>query len=114
MAPERLGQSAVHLIEDRAEELVFSVVSIWEAAIKAALGRAEFTVSPRRLRQGLLNGGYQELTINGVHVLATGDLPLVHRDPFDRMLLAQAHHEGRVLATSDRTLARYPVAVRVV
>ena len=114
VTPERLGDAARTLIEDRDNELVFSVVSIWETAIKAALGRSDFTANPRRIRQGLLERGYQELTVTGAHALAVGELPPIHRDPFDRLLVAQAYHEGLVLLTTDRVLADYPTNIRLV
>ena len=69
---------------------------------------------PHRFHQTLLDNGYQELNVTSSHVLAVGDLPLIHRDPFDRLLLAQARHEGAILVTADSTLARYPVPVRLV
>jgi len=114
-APKRLSAAASSLIEDDDNLLIFSVVSIWETTIKANLGRADFTVNPRRLRPALLEAGYQELEVTSVHALAVGDLPLVHRDPFDRLLLAQAISEGLEFATADNAFARYPIpAVRLV
>ena len=84
-----------------------SVVSIWEVAIKASLKRPDFQVNPEELRFGLLQEGFQELAIQSEHVLAVAHLPLIHRDPFDRLLVAQAAREGLRLLTSDRTLASY-------
>lgn len=77
-------------------------------AIKRGLGRTDFRVEPRRLRTGLLDNGYQELPVRGEHALALDLLPPIHRDPFDRMLLAQAHAEGATLLTADRLVAQYP------
>ena len=87
---------------------MYSTASLWEVAIKRSLGREDFRVEPRRLRNGLLDNGYQELPIRGEHALTVDLLPPLHRDPFDRMLLAQAHVEGATLLTPDRLLAQYP------
>jgi len=114
MFPERLSEAARALINDPRNTLVFSVASIWEAAIKSALGRDDFRVAPRLLHRGLLDNGYTELLITSRHAVTTDSLPLLHKDPFDRLLLAQAISEGIVLLTSDVQLARYPGPVRVV
>ena len=110
----RLSQEAQSLLNAPNTVAIFSVVSLWELAIKAQLGREDFSVHPHRLRRTLLDGGYLELEVSGDHALAVFDLPMLHRDPFDRLLLAQARHEGAVLVTADRTLIRYPVPVRLV
>lgn len=104
----RLPPLARQLISDTANQRFFSVVSIWEIAIKQSLNRSDFTVDPLRLRQGLIENGYTEIVIEGSHALATLDLPLLHKDPFDRLLIAQATVEGLTLATADSTVARYP------
>jgi PIN domain nuclease of toxin-antitoxin system len=97
-----------------ANDVWFSVISIWEVAIKFGLGRGEFDVEPRRLRHGLLENGWRELAVSGEHALAIANLPPLHRDPFDRMLVAQAQVEGLTLLTSDRVVAQYPGPVRLV
>jgi PIN domain nuclease of toxin-antitoxin system len=89
---------------DRRHVICFSVVSIWEMAIKASLGREDFQVNPPALRLGLLEQGLLELPIQVSHVLAVQHLPWVHRDPFDRLLVAQAAQERLSLITADRTL----------
>ncbi len=109
----RLPAPARELIGESDREIAFSVVSIWEIAIKAALGRRGFEVEPAELREGLLASGYREVTVAAVHAIAVGRLPLLHRDPFDRMLVAQAIVEGAQLLTVDRILARYGNAVRL-
>jgi PIN domain nuclease of toxin-antitoxin system len=76
-------------------------------AIKHGLGRQDFRVEPRRLRRGLIDNGWRELAISSEHAVATLDLPPLHKDPFDRMLVAQARVEGLALVTSDEFLARY-------
>jgi PIN domain nuclease of toxin-antitoxin system len=88
--------------------LAFSVASIWEIAIKASLGRDDFVVNTSRLRSQLMVNEYTELAVTGLHALAVLDIPRTHGDPFDRMLLAQAMHEGMTLVTTDRVLATYP------
>ena len=105
---DRLPPLARQLISDTANQRFFSVVSIWEIAIKQSLNRSDFIVDPLRLRQGLIENGYTEIAIEGSHALATLDLPLLHKDPFDRLLIAQATVEGLTLATADSTVARYP------
>ena len=93
---------------------MFSVASIWEIAIKDALARTHFAVDPGMLRRELLSNGYQELPILGEHAVAVGRLVLLHKDPFDRLLVAQAMVEGILLLTADRMLARYPGPIRAV
>ena len=108
MRPERMPPKARDVIGDPSGVLAFSVVSVWEVTIKAALDREDFDVDPPRLREKFLAAGYRELEIAGRHALAVGKLPNIHRDPFDRLLLAQAACEGATLLTVDRQLARYP------
>ena len=111
-APQRLGSSLAAELVDRRHVIWFSVVSIWEMAIKASLGREDFQVNPPALRLGLLEQGFLELPIQVSHVLAVQQLPWVHRDPFDRLLVAQAAQERLSLITADRTLLGYGDGVR--
>ncbi len=83
------------------------MVSLWEVAIKASLGRGDFQVNPLVLRLGLLQEGFRELPIQAEPVLAVQHPPWIHRDPFDRLLLAQAARERLSLLTADRTLLGY-------
>ncbi len=83
-------------------------------AIKNALGRPDFAVDPRLLRRGLLDNGYAELPILGDHAMAVAGLPPLHRDPFDRLLIAQAIVEGMLLITADAAVGRYPGPIRLV
>ena len=106
--PDRLPPEALRLIENPATELVYSAVSIWEVAIKNGLGRADFQVDPRLLRRGLLEHGYTELPVTGTHAAAVDLLPPIHKDPFDRLLVAQAQIEGMTLVTMDEVVGRYP------
>ena len=111
-APQRLGSSLATELVDRRHDIHYSVVSLWEVAIKASLGRVDFKVDPLALRRGLLREGFQELQIQVDHVLAVQHLPWIHRDPFDRLLVVQASQEGLCLLTADRTLEGYGEAVR--
>ncbi|MGE0719104.1 MAG: type II toxin-antitoxin system VapC family toxin [Alphaproteobacteria bacterium] len=112
--PDRLSVEARDLLEDPGNRLVFSAASIWEVVIKNGLGRDDFTVDPRRLRSGLLDVGYEEMAVTGEHAVAVGRLPPIHRDPFDRILVAQAERAGATLLTADPVVARYPGPVRLV
>ena len=113
-APDRLPAVARDLIEDPGNILIFSVASLWEIAIKRGLGRDDFRVDPRLLRRGLIDNGYAELAITSEHVVTVDSLPPLHRDPFDRLLIAQATAEGVTLLTSDEALAAYPGPIRAV
>jgi PIN domain nuclease of toxin-antitoxin system len=106
--------TAAELIDDPANLLHFSPASIWEIAIKSGLGRADFSVDPHLLRRGLLDNGYVETPITSVHAAAVIGLPPIHRDPFDRMLIAQATVEGLVLLTADSRIAEYDGPIRSV
>ena len=112
--PERLSPVARDLIEDPGNALIFSVASLWETAIKRGLGRGDFQVDPRLLRRGLLDNGYAELVITSEHVVSIDSLPRLHRDPFDRLLIAQATVEGITLLTADPRIADYPGPIRKV
>jgi PIN domain nuclease of toxin-antitoxin system len=112
--PERLSTSARALIGDPQNELLFSPANLWEVVIKRELGREDFQVDARLLRRRLLANGYDELAITSEHVLAIGILPPIHKDPFDRLLVAQAIAEGIALLTADPIVAQYPAPVRKV
>lgn len=111
--PERLSNGVLDLIEDPSTVLVFSAASIWEIAIKNGLGRKDFRVDPRLLRRGLLENGYFELAVTGDHAAQVDILPPIHKDPFDRILVAQALIEGITLLTADPLVARYPGPIRM-
>jgi PIN domain nuclease of toxin-antitoxin system len=113
-SPGALPIAAKALIEDTANDLVFSAASIWEVATKTSLGRSDFRVNAHLLRQGLLENGYEELAITGAHAAAVSQLPPIHRDPFDRLLVAQAAAEGLTLVTSDTIVSSYPGPIRAV
>ena len=113
-APDQLSAEARQLLEDPQNELLFSAASLWEIAIKRGLGRADFQVDARVLRRGLLDNGYQELAITSAHAVSIDNFPPIHKDPFDRILVAQATVEGITLLTADALLAQYPGPVRQV
>jgi PIN domain nuclease of toxin-antitoxin system len=112
--PDRLSAAARKHVRDPHNELLFSAVSVWEVAIKNGLGRSDFRVEPRVLRRGLLDNGYVELPITSEHAVNVDALPPLHKDPFDRLLIAQALVEGITLLTADAQLARYRGPVRKV
>ena len=103
---------ASSLITDSESELFFSVASIWEIAIKHAKGLETFNARPGAVWDGLLENGYAELAVLGKHAVAAGNLPSIHKDPFDRMLIAQAMVEGITLLTADHVIARYAGPIR--
>lgn len=105
---EQLSEDVVKRLDDENTQPLFSAASIWEIVIKTGLGRKDFNVDAAMLRRGLLDNGYQELPITSAHTLAVGRLPNLHRDPFDRIMAAQANEEGVELLTADKTLAAYP------
>jgi len=111
-SPERLPAGLAPMLEDLCHMPVFSVASLWELVIKATLNRPGFEVQPALLRRALLDAGWQELHVRAEHVFAVADLPPLHRDPFDRLLLAQAKAEAMLLITADQQLAGYPGPIR--
>jgi len=112
--PDQVPPEAKQIINDPASELYFSVASVWEVAIKNAFQRENFQLNPNIMRRGLIENGYIELPINGIHAIAVGDLPSIHKDPFDRMLIAQAKTEGILLMTTDALIGKYAAPVFLV
>jgi PIN domain nuclease of toxin-antitoxin system len=112
--PERLSKPARELIENPDNALYFSAASIWEIAIKSSLGREDFKADARLIRRGLIDNGYQEIAISSEHAAGVQALPLVHKDPFDRLLIAQSLSEGMPLVTVDPLLAQYPGMIQQV
>lgn len=112
--PERLSPRALTLMSDPDHELLFSAASLWEISIKNGLGRADFKVDSRLLRRSLLDNDYTELVITSAHAVFVESLPLVHKDPVDRILVAQASVEGITLLTADSTVAKYPGPIELV
>ncbi|MDO4904287.1 MAG: type II toxin-antitoxin system VapC family toxin [Lautropia sp.] len=95
------------IVTTEANQRYFSAASIWEIAIKASLGRPDFSVDASLFRRGLLDNGYTELAVRGDHAVATRELPLIHKDPFDRLLVAQSRLEGMTLVSADVQVLRY-------
>ena len=100
------------MIADVENELLFSVASIWEISIKHAKGLPSFHARPGTVWEGLLENGYKELAILGKHAVGAGNLPPIHKDPFDRILIAQAMVEGIILLTADPVIAQYPGPIK--
>ncbi len=105
--PERVPGALRAVLFEGSQVLLFSVASLWEVAIKTSLGRPDFQLDGSALRQGLRLEGFGELPIAAEHALAVCDLPWIHRDPFDRLLIAQALSEQFQLMTCDSTMIRY-------
>ena len=103
-----LSKTAEELIANVENELFFSAASIWEISIKSSVAREDFQVDPATFRRSLLDNDYRELPITGEHAATVAILPLIHKDPFDRLLIAQAIVEGITLLTVDTALVRYP------
>ncbi|QND62351.1 type II toxin-antitoxin system VapC family toxin (plasmid) [Mesorhizobium sp. AR02] len=110
--PDKLPPAALAEIENADNDLTFSAASLWEIAIKRGLGRADFTVDARLLRRALIDNGYYELPITSEHAIAVEGLPPIHKDPFDRILIAQSIVEGITLLTVDDLVAQYPAPIR--
>jgi PIN domain nuclease of toxin-antitoxin system len=103
----KLSPTAAKYIKDESNELYFSPVSIWEIVIKRHMDRKDFKVEPLLFYQGLRRAGYLELLVTAKHALAVERLPMLHKDPFDRLLLAQAISEELIFLTADETVALY-------
>lgn len=110
----RLPGEARALLEDTGNDAYYSAASIWEVAIKSSLGRRDFRIDIDGLLAALPRMGLAELPVSAVHASGVAKLPPIHRDPFDRMLVAQSIAEPLTLLTNDAVLARYWDGVRVV
>jgi PIN domain nuclease of toxin-antitoxin system len=106
--PERLGRRAASVLAD-SPEVFMSVVSIWEVAIKVSLGKLHLRSSVSSLISELRSRDIQVLPVEPAHAIAVADLPLHHRDPFDRLLIAQAKREKMTLLTCDAAFEEYGV-----
>jgi len=110
--PQRLGINSRSLVEDRRNELFLSAVSSWEIVIKHAMGRLDLPASPETLiPEQMRRSGVTGLPIEHAHAIRVGALPLHHRDPFDRLLIAQAQIESLAILTADPVFGRYAVEV---
>jgi PIN domain nuclease of toxin-antitoxin system len=113
LQPHRLPAKAAKLLGSRDADAAFSVATLWEVAIKTSLGRPDFNVDAADLRRWLLSERFAELPIAPSHVLQVAHLPWHHRDPFDRLLVAQAQVESITLWTADTALKAYGRAVKL-
>lgn len=114
---ERLSAAAIALMDDEASQLYASAASVWEVAIKWSLRKGapdDMPISGKDFAAALTETGLPILPIEPAHAAALDDLPLLHRDPFDRLLLATARHEGLTLLTHDARLGEYGVGVRLI
>ncbi len=109
-----INRAARELLNNWSNEFLFSAASLWEIALKRARYRGDFALAPREIRRQMLENGYDELPVKGQHVVAVDSLALIHKDPFDRILIAQAMVEGITLLTVNATVARYPGPIRKV
>ena len=112
--PEKLAESTLDLLTNNENQLFFSAASIWEIVTKLGIGRENFKVDPSRFRKMLVVHGYTEMPITAEHALRVEKLPLFHKDPFDRILVAQARVEGMRLLTNDNRIALYQEPVLLV
>ena len=110
--PRRLDRETRATIESGDTEVLFSAASIWEIAIKAGLGRSDFAFDPAEIARAALDTGFGELAVRSNAAARAGRLPLLHRDLFDRVLVAQAIVEPATLYTADRQLVPYSDLVR--
>ncbi|MBW1703842.1 MAG: type II toxin-antitoxin system VapC family toxin [Deltaproteobacteria bacterium] len=112
--PEKLSKPVRTLLTTSENFLFFSAASMWEIVIKRGLGREDFKVNPRRLKKMLIVHGYTELPVTAEHAFTVETLPLLHKDPFDRLLIAQARTEGMLLVTVDTAVSQYQESVLAV
>jgi PIN domain nuclease of toxin-antitoxin system len=114
LKPEKLMASVRQELSEGEHILYFSVLSIWEIAIKTALKKPDFDVDALVVRNQLLKSGWQEIPFVGLHAIAVRNLHHAHGDPFDQGLIAQAIEENLTLLTSDKKLAQYGPMVRMI
>ena len=112
--PQRLSVQVRSDLADPANDVTFSTASIWEIAIKAAQGRSGFKARPALAWQGAIEAGFEEMEVRSAAAIALLDLPPLHKDPFDRLLLAQAIVGQAWLYTADRQLQAYPGPVHYI
>ena len=112
-AADMLPENAIPYFANEDNELLFSSASIWEVIIKRSLNRPDFQIDPVALYWGLLDNSYTELVITSRHALSVASLPQIHKDPFDRILIAQSKVEDAALLTSDKIVAQYSPAIYI-
>ena len=113
IAPHKISPELASLLSDPSNHLYFSSASIWEISIKESLGKRDFRVSSKKLHSGLIENGYKEIKVSALHTMEVIKLPFIHRDPFDRILVATATWENMPLLTNDSKLSPYHSLVRV-
>lgn len=111
---DRLTVAARKWLEDSNNEVFFSAASLWEIALKAALGREDFRIDPAQVLEVMPETGFSELPVNAQHAVEVSRLPMIHKDPFDRLLVAQSKVEPMLLLTNDERLVSYSDNVRLV
>lgn len=111
MARRRLPKRLLAMLADPDNEVLFSAVNIWEVAIKRARGRPAFAFRPDDVLDAALDAGFAELPVKALHAARSGELPPLHADPFDRLLVAQALCEPARLVTADATIQQYPAPI---
>ncbi len=107
ISPDKLSAAAAAMLVDPANEVFFSAVNLWEIAIKKALGRPDFAFGPRQILEAAVAAGFTELPVSAAHAVQVLELPALHADPFDRMLVAQAWCEPARIVTADHQVAAY-------
>jgi len=112
--PERLPAAVRQPLEDTGQPVAYSAVSIWEIAIKAAIGRVDFVANAGLVADHAIKLGWRELPVSACHAARVAHLPPIHNDPFDRLLVAQAQVTGYTLITADQTVANYPGSIRLI
>ena len=109
--PQRLPSKLLDALADPGHDIMFSAVNIWEVAIKNALGKPNFNFNPGAVLQAARDARLGELPVQAEHAARVSTLELLHRDPFDRLLIAQALCESARLLTADRMIARYAAPI---
>lgn len=112
-APEKLSAQLRDELADIGIDVLFSAASIWEVAIKFSRGKRDFSYNPDTVRAEAFRIGFRELPITSAQVAKVAYLPQIHRDPFDRLLVAQAQSTGYLLCTTDPIVAKYPGPIRL-
>ena len=113
ISPHKISSELSSLLSDPSNHLYYSAASFWEISIKESLGKKDFKVSSKKLHDGLIENGYKEIKVSALHAMEVIKLPFIHRDPFDRILVATAIWENMPLLTNDSTLSPYHSLVRV-
>lgn len=105
--PDRLSHEAITIISNEDNSLFFSAANLWEISIKSSLGRDDFNIDVQYFRIALIDHGYHELPITGIHINSLANMPYHHKDPFDRILIAQSQSEGYTLLSVDSVFHHY-------